>query len=148
VVLTSATLQIGGTFDSLAVTWGLPAQSGEKVDPATANGAAAPSDAGPIHWDGLDVGSPFDHAKSGILYVAKHLPPPGREGLPPAYLDEIERLIDAAGGRTLGLFSSMRAAKAAAEAMRGRLSTPVLCQGDDSTGTRVRKFADDPETSV
>lgn len=148
VVLTSATLQIGGSFDSLAVTWGLPAQSGDKVDPATANGATAPSDSGPVHWDGLDVGSPFDHAKSGILYVAKHLPPPGRDGLPPAYLDEIERLIDAAGGRTLGLFSSMRAAKAAAEAMRARLSTPVLCQGEDSTGALVRKFADDPQTSL
>lgn len=148
VVLTSATLQIGGSFDSLAVTWGLPAQSGGAVDPALANGAAAPADSGPVHWDGLDVGSPFDHAKSGILYVAKHLPPPGRDGLPPAYLDEIERLIDAAGGRTLGLFSSMRAAKAAAEAMRARLSTPVLCQGEDSTGALVRKFADDPETSL
>ncbi|WP_067863711.1 ATP-dependent DNA helicase [Nocardia shimofusensis] len=148
VVLTSATLQIGGSFDSLAATWGLPAQSGDKVDPATANGATAPSDSGPVHWDGLDVGSPFDHAKSGILYVAKHLPPPGRDGLPPAYLDEIDRLIDAAGGRTLGLFSSMRAAKAAAEAMRARLSTPVLCQGEDSTGALVRKFADDPETSL
>ncbi|MBF6357585.1 ATP-dependent DNA helicase [Nocardia higoensis] len=148
VVLTSATLQIGGSFDSLAVTWGLPARSGDKVDPATANGAAAPSDSGPVHWDGLDVGSPFDHAKSGILYVAKHLPPPGRDGLPPAYLDEIERLIDAAGGRTLGLFSSMRAARAAAEAMRTRLSTPLLCQGEDSTGALVRKFADDPQTSL
>ncbi|HLS76097.1 MAG TPA: ATP-dependent DNA helicase [Nocardia sp.] len=148
VVLTSATLQIGGSFDSLAVTWGLPAQSGETVDPATANGAAAPADAGTVHWDGLDVGSPFDHAKAGILYVAKHLPPPGRDGLPPAYLDEIERLIDAAGGRTLGLFSSMRAAKAAAEAMRSRLDTPVLCQGDDSTGALVRKFAEDHPTSL
>ncbi|MGV9822325.1 ATP-dependent DNA helicase [Nocardia xishanensis] len=148
VVLTSATLQIGGSFDGLAVTWGLPAQSANRPDTGTANGAQAPSDTETVRWSSLDVGSPFDHAKSGILYVAKHLPPPGRDGLPPAYLDEIERLIDAAGGRTLGLFSSMRAARAAADALRDRLNTPVLCQGEDSTGALVRKFADDPETSL
>ncbi|WP_280231762.1 ATP-dependent DNA helicase [Nocardia cyriacigeorgica] len=148
VVLTSATLQIGGSFDGLAITWGLPAQSSGRTDTATANGAEAPSDNETVRWTSLDVGSPFDHAKSGILYVAKHLPAPGRDGLSPAYLDEIERLITAAGGRTLGLFSSMRAAKAATEALRGRLDTPVLCQGEDSTGALVRKFADDPETSL
>ncbi len=32
-------------------------------------------------WRGIDVGSPFDYARQGILYVAKHLPPPGRDGL-------------------------------------------------------------------
>ncbi|WP_433756968.1 ATP-dependent DNA helicase [Nocardia sp. CA-135398] len=148
VVLTSATLQIGGSFDGLAITWGLPAQSDSRSDTATANGAQAPSDAETVRWSSLDVGSPFDHAKSGILYVAKHLPAPGRDGLAPAYLDEIERLISAAGGRTLGLFSSMRAARAATDALRDRLNTPVLCQGDDATGALVRKFADDPETSL
>ncbi|MBU3066720.1 ATP-dependent DNA helicase [Nocardia sp. NEAU-G5] len=148
VVLTSATLQVGGSFDGLAITWGLPAQSPNKVDPALANGGEAPSDSDVVRWNSLDVGSPFDHAKSGILYVAKHLPAPGRDGLSPAYLDEIQRLITAAGGRTLGLFSSMRAAKAATEALRERLDTPVLCQGDDATGALVRKFADDPETSL
>ncbi|MEV6139467.1 ATP-dependent DNA helicase [Nocardia sp. NPDC051990] len=148
VVLTSATLQIGGSFDGLAITWGLPAQSANRSDTATANGAEAPADADTMRWSSLDVGSPFDHAKSGILYVAKHLPAPGRDGLAPAYLDEIERLISAAGGRTLGLFSSMRAARAATEALRERLNTPVLCQGDDATGALVRQFADDPETSL
>jgi ATP-dependent DNA helicase DinG len=42
----------------------------------------------------------------------------------------------------------MRAAKAAAEAMRGRLDTPVLCQGDDSTSALVEQFAADPQTSL
>ncbi|MGY4099799.1 ATP-dependent DNA helicase [Nocardia sp. R16R-3T] len=148
VVLTSATLQIGGSFDGLAITWGLPAQSANRSDTAAANGAQAPSDADSVRWSSLDVGSPFDHAKSGILYVAKHLPAPGQDGLAPAYLAEIERLISAAGGRTLGLFSSMRAARAATDALRERLNTPVLCQGDDSTGALVRKFADDPQTSL
>ena len=47
-----------------------------------------------------------------------------------------------------GLFSSMRAAKAAAEIMRERLDTPVLCQGEDTTSALVQQFADDAETSL
>ncbi|GLV50631.1 ATP-dependent DNA helicase DinG [Thermobispora bispora] len=126
VILTSATLVLGGSFDGLARQWGL--REGE--------------------WTGLDVGSPFDHARQGILYVAKHLPQPGRDGLPEAYLTEIAELIEAAGGRTLGLFSSMRAARAAAEALRERLDVPVLCQGDDTTGQLVKRFAADPATCL
>ncbi|WP_197696030.1 ATP-dependent DNA helicase, partial [Mycobacterium sp. E1715] len=131
-VLTSATLAIGGSFDAMAAAWGLTA-----------------ADTGDARWRGIDVGSPFHHAKAGILYVAAHLPPPGRDGTGSAeQLTEIEELITAAGGRTLGLFSSMRAARAAAEAMRQRLSTPVLCQGDDSTSALVEQFSADPQTSL
>jgi ATP-dependent DNA helicase DinG len=131
-VLTSATLTIGGSFDAMATAWGLTGQED-----------------GECPWRGLDVGSPFQHAKAGILYVAAHLPPPGRDGTGSAeQLTEIAELITAAGGRTLGLFSSMRAARAAAEAMRGRLSTPVLCQGDDSTSALVEQFSAEEETSL
>ena len=133
-VLTSATLTIGGRFDSMARNWGLSVPEG--------------SDAPAPKWKGMDVGSPFSHAKSGILYVAKHLPPPGREAAAPEQLDEIAALIKAAGGRTLGLFSSMRAAKATAEIMRERLDTPVLCQGEDTTAALVRRFTEDEATSL
>ncbi|MBX8690840.1 ATP-dependent helicase [Mycobacterium sp. 20091114027_K0903767] len=143
-VLTSATLTLGGNFDAMARNWGLGG-SADAGEPAKPGGAGAPAKPG---WRGLDVGSPFDHAKSAILYVAKHLPPPGRDGTDARTLDEIEGLITAAGGRTLGLFSSMRAAKAAAEVMRERLSTPVLCQGEDTTSALVQQFSDDPETSL
>ncbi|OBB99243.1 ATP-dependent helicase [Mycobacterium sp. 852002-40037_SCH5390672] len=132
VVLTSATLTIGGSFDAMATAWGLTAEDDDDA-----------------RWRGLDVGSPFQHAKAGILYVAAHLPPPGRDGTGSAeQLSEIAELITAAQGRTLGLFSSMRAARAAAEAMRERLSTPVLCQGDDSTSALVEQFSADPQTSL
>jgi ATP-dependent DNA helicase DinG len=96
----------------------------------------------------MDVGSPFDHPRSGILYVARHLPPPGRDGLPAAYLDELGELITAAGGRTLGLFSSMRAARQAAAQLRDRLSVPLLCQGDDPTSQLVARFAADEATCL
>jgi ATP-dependent DNA helicase DinG len=143
VILTSATLALGGNFDALARQWGLPPSA------AAAGGVDDPvPDPDAPKWSGLDVGSPFAHARSGILYVARRLPPPGRDGLPPSYLDEIAGLVEAAGGRTLGLFSSMRAAKQATEALRGRLDTPLLCQGDDATMLLVKRFAEDPETSL
>ena len=132
-VLTSATLTVGGSFDAMATAWGL----------ADAQGDAE------TRWRGIDVGSPFQHAKAGILSVAAHLPPPGRDGTGSAeQLSEIADLVTAAGGRTLGLFSSMRAARAAAEAMAERLSTPVLCQGDDGTAALVEQFAADAATSL
>jgi ATP-dependent DNA helicase DinG len=135
-VLTSATLTAGGTFDSMATMWGL-------------TGAHTDDDNDRPGWRGLDVGSPFEHAKAGILYIAAHLPPPGRDGTGSAeQLTEITDLITAAGGRTLGLFSSIRAARAAAEAMRERLPTPVLCQGDDSTAALVEQFTADAATSL
>ncbi len=119
VVLTSATLTVGGNFNAMASAWGLPKGT----------------------WDSLDAGTPFDPAKSGILYTAKHLPTPGRDGLAKETLNEIAELITAAGGRTLGLFSSRRAAEQAAEAMRARLPFDILLQGEDSTGVLVDSFA-------
>ena len=91
-------------------------------------------------WRALDVGSPFDYPKQGILYVASRLPRPGASGLSDAAQQELIELAEAAGGRTLGLFSSRRAASQAAEALRARTDLPVLVQGEDSLGHLVRKF--------
>lgn len=119
VVLTSATLTLGGRFDAMGAQWGLPKGK----------------------WDRLDAGTPFNPAKSGILYAPKHLPQPGRDGLAPETLEEMRELIMAAGGRTLGLFSSKRAAVQAADELRPKLPFPVYVQGEDSIGALVEKFA-------
>jgi ATP-dependent DNA helicase DinG len=154
VALTSATLSLGGSFDPLARQWGLPLP-GNGTGTGTAKNGQAGRDAGderhPLDWTGIDVGSPFDHPRSGILYVARHLPQPGRDGLPEAYLTELRELIAAAGGRTLGLFSSMRAAKQAAAELReplAELGFPLLCQGEDATALLVTKFAADEPTCL
>ncbi|MBO0848513.1 MAG: ATP-dependent DNA helicase [Pseudonocardia sp.] len=146
VVLTSATLALGGSFDALARQWGLGPEKAS-AGPDAAEPDPVPDPERP-RWSGLDVGSPFQHERAGILYVAKRLPAPGRDGLPPSYLDEIAALVTAAGGGTLGLFSSMRAAKQAAEALRPRLEQPILCQGDDATGLLVTRFAEDDATCL
>ncbi|MER7989308.1 ATP-dependent DNA helicase [Streptomyces noursei] len=134
VVLTSATLKLGGDFNGVAASLGLGPEGTAREDE-------------PV-WKGLDVGSPFDYGKQGILYVAKHLAQPGREGSRDDMLDELAELIEAAGGRTLGLFSSMRGAQAAAEAMRGRLDVPILLQGEETLGELIRTFAADARTCL
>ena len=160
VTLTSATLSLGGSFEPLARQWGLPLPGARPPAPppaaAGAQGDGAADDDGQeqrhsLEWTGLDVGSPFDHPRSGILYIARHLPQPGRDGLPEAYLTELRELITAAGGRTLGLFSSMRAARQAAAELREPLAEagfPLLCQGEDSTSLLVTRFAADEPTCL
>ena len=128
VVLTSATLAVGSEFGPVAGGLGL-------------TGRDAPA------WTGTDVGSPFDYPQQGVLYVAKDLPKPGR-GTSPAQLDELEALLNAAGGGTLGLFSSRRAAEEAAEEMRKRVDFPILCQGESSMASLVSEFAEDEETCL
>ncbi|MEV4680370.1 ATP-dependent DNA helicase [Streptomyces kurssanovii] len=134
VVLTSATLKLGGDFNGVGASLGLA--------PEGSGGEDVPQ------WKGLDVGSPFDYPKQGILYVARHLATPGREGSRGDMMDELAELVEAAGGRTLGLFSSMRAAQAAAEELRGRLDKPILLQGEETLGELIKTFAGDAETCL
>jgi len=128
-VLTSATLKIGGSFDSVAASLGL-----------------GRAEAG---WRGIDVGSPFDYGRQGILYVARTLPPPSRDGISDAVLAEIAELLWAADGRTLGLFASQRAAEAAARYCREQVPDRlVLCQGDAHLARLTSEFVGDPEASL
>ncbi len=149
VVLTSATLMLGGDFNALATSLGL--RPAERVD----HSLSAPTDTASSEgedrqpWRGIDVGSPFDYARQAILYVARHLPPPGRDGLGKPQTDEIVDLVDAADGRTLGLFSSRRAAEAAADAVRERLPhLTILAQGDAQLPELARLFTEDPHACL
>ncbi|MCI3933493.1 ATP-dependent DNA helicase [Streptomyces sp. AN091965] len=134
VILTSATLKLGGDFNGVGASLGL-APEGTRADDT------------PV-WKGVDVGSPFEYRKQGILYVAQHLARPGRDGTREDMLDELAELIEAAGGRTLGLFSSMRAAQSAAEELRGRLDMPILLQGEETLGELIKNFAADEQTCL
>lgn len=128
-VLTSATLKVGDSFETMAsrVGFTFPSQ-------------------GP--WEGIDVGSPFEPEKQGVLYVASHLPIPGKEGYGVEQLDEIVELIDASRGGALVLFTSKAAAVRAAEYVQDRIDTPVFVQGEDQLSTLVANFAADDEASL
>jgi ATP-dependent DNA helicase DinG len=143
VVFTSATLMLGGEFGAVATSLGLkPTERvGHQVATTDADDA--------LPWKGIDVGSPFDYGQQSILYVARHLPQPGRDGLGAAQLDEICDLVDALDGRTLGLFSSRRAAETAAEAVRTRLPhLTTLAQGDAQLPELAKQFVEDPHTCL
>jgi ATP-dependent DNA helicase DinG len=134
VVATSATLALGGAFDTIARTLGLP--------PSSAGAAKTDNDDddGELAWTALDVGSPFDYPRQGILYVAAHLPRPAASGLPDPAAAELVDLVRALGGRTLGLFSSRRAAERAAQVLRAQTDLEVLLQGEESLPLLVRRF--------
>ena len=140
-VLTSATLKLGGDFEPAASSVGLH-RTERVLD-------TEPDERTGLEWRALDVGSPFDYARQGILYVAQHLPNPRRDGITPEALAEIAELVWAAGGRTLGLFASQRNAEAAARHCRAELpKMTILCQGDAQLPELTRRFAAEPETSL
>jgi ATP-dependent DNA helicase DinG len=144
VVFTSATLMLGGDFSTVATSVGL--KPAERI---VEGGTVTEPDEQALPWRGLDVGSPFDYARQAILYVARHLPPPGRDGLGAAQIQEIAELVDAADGRTLGLFSSRRAAEAAAAEIRERLPhLTTLAQGDAQLPELAAQFVGDPHTCL
>jgi ATP-dependent DNA helicase DinG len=103
----------------------------------------------PAGSDGLlDVGSPFDYQANGLMYCAAGLPRPTDPRWADAAIDELAALVEAAGGRTLALFTSYRAMDRAAVALRKRLPYPLLAQGDLPKPALVDRFAGDPETCL
>ena len=93
--------------------------------------------------DTLDVGSPFDYQGHSLLYVAKSLPDRRSPAAEPALHDELQLLITAAGGRTLALFTSWRAMRAAVEALSDRLPFTLLSQSDLPKPALVEAFRSD-----
>ena len=144
VIATSATLTVGNSFNSLAKSIGF--MVGEDLSAELSEGELDP---GNVKM--LDVGSPFDFANQGVLYMPKHLPEPGRDGPSIEVLTELGELIDAAGGRTLALFSSWRGVEAADAHLRkvlAELPIKIITQKrGDAVGPLVSRFAKD-ETSV
>lgn len=127
-ILTSATLALGGSFDYMAQATGM-ALTG-------------------VPWHGIDVGSPFDHARQGIRYVARHLPPPGRDGPSEQLLDELVELAQASGGGVLALFASRRGAQAGAQALRERTELTVYLQGEETLAQLIGRFREERDSCL
>jgi len=144
VIATSATLTVGNNFDAMAKSIGfiVGTESDEEV---------SSDEIDPANVQMLDVGSPFDFANQGMLYLPKHLPEPNRDGTSPQVLEELGELIDAAGGRTLALFSSWRGVEAADIYLRKVLAerkiSIITQKRGDAVAPLVERFASD-ETSI
>lgn len=143
VIATSATLSVGKSFDAIAKNLGIYGAEEEVDEDWTID---------PTNVQMLDVGSPFDFANQGMLYLPRHIPEPGRDGPSKEALVELGELIDAAGGRTLALFSSWRGVEMADEHLRrvlAELPIAIITQRrGDSVGSLVERFAADPTSML
>ncbi|MFP5319257.1 MAG: ATP-dependent DNA helicase [Acidimicrobiia bacterium] len=124
-ILTSATLSVGGSLEPLAARLGLDGK--RRL---------------------LRVASPFDYRNQALLYCAAHLPDPRRPDFDAAALDELAGLVEAAGGRTLALFTSHRMLRLAAEALRSRFPWTVLVQDGPPSPGLVEQFRDDEQACL
>ena len=98
--------------------------------------------------DVLDVGSPFDYRSRGLLYCAKSLPNPNKPGRDKGAHREIARMVTAAGGRTLALFTSYDAMNRAAEAVREMTDLCIYTQLDFAKQELVRRFSTEEESCL
>jgi len=146
-VLRVAPIDVGASLDRLL--W-----QGENAPTAVMTSATIPPGLGQRiglpagSFDELDVGSPFDYARQALLYCPLHLPDPRRPEYEPAMVDELVALIDAAGGRTMALFTSWRAMTAAAAAVRQRVAWPILTQSDLPKPALVARFSAEEESCL
>ncbi|MFM8626684.1 MAG: ATP-dependent DNA helicase [Actinomycetota bacterium] len=96
----------------------------------------------------LDVPSPFDYERNTRLYCSPGFPDRNSPAFTPFVHDELEMLIGAAGGRTLALFTSTKAMREAAEAMRQRLRFTILTPDDHPRQRLIEMFIEDESSCI
>ncbi|HEY4075266.1 MAG TPA: ATP-dependent DNA helicase [Herbaspirillum sp.] len=89
--------------------------------------------------------SPFDYAEQGLLYVPNGLPQPNSPDYTDAVIDVALPAIEAAGGRTFLLCTTLRAVKRAAERLRSEfeqrgLKYPLFVQGESGRTELLDRF--------
>jgi ATP-dependent DNA helicase DinG len=89
--------------------------------------------------------SPFNYEQQGLLYVPQGLPDPNSIGYTDAVLDLALPVIEAAGGKTFLLCTTLRAVKRAAERLRDEfekrgLPYPLFIQGDKGRTELLDQF--------
>ncbi|MEN3291683.1 MAG: ATP-dependent helicase DinG [Burkholderiales bacterium] len=120
-IFTSATLAVKNDFNhymSQMGLWNEPAQS----------------------WP-----SPFDYERQGLLYVPQNLPQPNSFDYTDAVIDAALPMIEAAGGRTFLLCTTIRAVNRAAERLREefekrKLPFPLMVQGEAGRTELLDRF--------
>lgn len=141
VVLTSATLAVGGTFDFLS----------ERLGIRTVSGGGAGDDG----YRGMRLDSPFDYASQSAVVLTSHLPLP----VPGSEREFVEDMAaDQAGflslsrGRALVLFAArarMEAVTAAVRRWESQLAergVSIVAQGEHNPAEIVERFRSDPGT--
>ncbi|MBI4670857.1 MAG: DEAD/DEAH box helicase family protein [Chloroflexi bacterium] len=117
VILTSATMSVGGSFTFIENRLGIG------------------------DWaEHLQVGSPFDYAQAALLYVPNDIPEPGQQGYQKAIETGLEELLKATRGRALVLFTSHSQLQSTYRALGRKLEEHdvlILAQGLDGSRRQV-----------
>jgi ATP-dependent DNA helicase DinG len=92
--------------------------------------------------------SPFDYQNNSLLYVPDNFPERNSPNAEAAIIEELVALIEAAGGRTLALFTNRAVMNRVAEAVAPRLDTEVLVQGTLSRQRIIHEFRDSASASL
>lgn len=119
-ILTSATLTVAGRFDLLQARLGISGADTEMVP------------------------SPFNYRENCLLWVPKGLPDPNHPDFVLASHRIMWKVIRAFGGRTLVLFTSYSAMRAAYARLREHLPWPVYCQGEGDRTVLIQRFRENP----
>ncbi|MBT8060078.1 MAG: ATP-dependent DNA helicase [Gammaproteobacteria bacterium] len=115
-IFTSATLSVSGDFTHFTSQMGLH-------EAAT-----------------LQLDSPFDYAGNAVLWLPEGLPEPRDPGFIAAVLEQAVPLLEANHGRAFLLFTSHRALREAAEALRDRIPYSLLVQGEQPRSILLETF--------
>ena len=122
VILTSATLAVGGTFDYVKDRLGL-------------DGARE-----------LIVPGHFDYASQALLYVPPHLPDVRNEAFVRAAADEVREVLRHSRGRAFVLFTSYQQMRQIYERVAPALDYPVLIQGAAPQRVLLEQFRSTPHS--
>jgi len=120
VILTSATLTVGGGFSYIRSRLG--------IDEA----------------DELVVPPEFDYSRQAVLYVPRDMPEPRDASYRPRLWEEIRRLLTLSDGHAFLLFTSLQQMKWIFERLREEESYPVFCQGTAPKHQLLADFRNTP----
>jgi len=120
VVLTSATLAVGGRFDYLK----------QRLGVMPANESVLPQE--------------FDYRTQALLYIPRALPDVRHPTFAASAADEITRLLEISKGRAFCLFTSYAQMKDIHERVSGRVSFPLFLQGTAPRSILLDRFRTTP----
>jgi ATP-dependent DNA helicase DinG len=116
VILTSATLAVGGNFSFLKARLGIQ-NAKEKIFP-----------------------SHFNFGEQALFYIPTHLPDPREPEFASLAADEVTLLLKATRGRAFVLFTSYSQMRDLYEKIRPRLQYPMMIQGSAPAPALLKKF--------
>lgn len=120
VVLTSATLAVGGRFDYLK----------QRLGVMPANETVLPQE--------------FDYPEQALLYIPRALPDVRSPAFAAGATDEIARLLEISNGRAFCLFTSYVQMRDIYERMSSRVKFPLLLQGTAPRSILLDRFRSTP----